>query len=47
MNVLAHIYEKLHDIQFDIVQIILFLPHFPYVIHFSSAFSMTLEADFC
>lgn len=44
-NVLAH--EKLHDIQFDFVEIILFVPHFPCIIHLSSAFSMTLETDFC
>ena len=46
MYVLAHIYEKLQGIQFDFVQIILFLPCFSCTIHFSLVFPMTLEADF-
>ena len=46
MYVLAHIYEKLQGIQFDFVQIILFLPCFSCTIHFSLVFPMSLEADF-
>lgn len=46
MYVSAHIYEKLQGIQFDFVQIILFLHCLPCINHFSLVFSMTLEADF-
>ena len=46
MYVLAHLYEKLQGIQFDFVQIILFLHCLPCINHFSLVFSMISEADF-
>ena len=44
---LARVYEQLHEAPYGWVQILLFVLYFPCAIRLSSAFSMTLGADFC